>query len=117
MARRFVESASVVEASSAVLYSRRCLSQHLPENIHQAAATLTAALQSGHVSAAALDVFNPEPIPANHPIRTMPNVILAAHISSVSIPAVTNLRETTAKIALMALRGEALINVVNGVKA
>lgn len=78
---------------------------------------LTVALQSGHVSAAALDVFNPEPIPPDHPIRTMPNVILAAHISSVSIPAVTNLRETTAKIALMALRGEPLINIVNGVKA
>lgn len=77
---------------------------------------LLAALQSGHVSAAALDVFNPEPIPLDHPVRSMPNVILAAHISSVSIPAVTNLRETTARIALMALNNEPLINIVNGVK-
>lgn len=77
---------------------------------------LTAALQAGQVSAAALDVFNPEPIPVDHPIRKMPNVILAAHISSASVPAVTNLREMTAKIALMALKGEPLINIVNGVK-
>jgi phosphoglycerate dehydrogenase-like enzyme len=76
---------------------------------------LTAALQSGHVSAAALDVFNPEPIPADHPIRKMDNVILASHIASVSGPAVTKLRQTAAKLALMAINGEPLPNVVNGV--
>lgn len=79
-------------------------------------AALTSALQSGHVSAAALDVFNPEPIPADHPIRSMPNVILASHIASASVPAVKKLRETAANLAVMALRGERLPNVVNGVE-
>lgn len=76
---------------------------------------LTAALQSGHVSAAALDVFNPEPVPADHPIRSMDNVILASHIASVSGPAVRKLRETVARLALTALSGQPLPNVVNGV--
>ncbi len=77
-------------------------------------AALTTALQSGHVSAAALDVFNPEPIPADHPILKMDNVILASHIASASVPAVKKLRETAAKLALLALQGEKLPNVVNG---
>jgi D-3-phosphoglycerate dehydrogenase len=77
-------------------------------------ADITDALQSGHLAGAALDVFDPEPIPAGHPIRTMPNVILAAHIASASPPAVKTLRETAARIALLAVRGEALPTVVNG---
>jgi len=78
-------------------------------------AAITGALQSGHLAAAALDVFDPEPIPTDHPIRKMPNVILAAHIASASLPASKTLHEAAARIALRAVRGETLPNIVNGV--
>lgn len=78
-------------------------------------AALTEALQSGQVSVAALDVFAPEPIPADHPILKMENVVVASHVASCSVPAVRKLRETAANLAVMALRGEALRSVVNGV--
>ena len=76
-------------------------------------AALTAALESRHVAAAALDVFSPEPIPAGHPILKLDNVIVASHVASTSVPAVKKLRETAAKLALMALNGQSLPNVVN----
>ena len=78
-------------------------------------ASLTEALQSGQVSACALDVFAPEPIPVDHPILKMDQVIVASHIASCSVPAVRKLRETAANLAAMAVRGEKLPNVVNGV--
>ena len=76
---------------------------------------LTEALQAGRVSAAALDVFAPEPIPPGHPILKMDNVIVASHIASASVPAVRKLRTTVANLALAAIRGEPLSSVVNGV--
>ena len=76
---------------------------------------LTEALQSGRISAAALDVFAPEPLPREHPILKMPNVVVASHIASVSEPAVRKLRETAAKLVAQALGGQPLQNVVNGV--
>ena len=72
------------------------------------------ALQSGHLGGAALDVFNPEPIPAGHAVLSQGNVIVASHIASVSGPAVRTLRETVARQAAMALRGERMPNIVNG---
>jgi D-3-phosphoglycerate dehydrogenase len=76
---------------------------------------LIAALESGHIAAAALDVFDPEPVPADSPLRKMPQVISASHLASVSPKAVATLRETTARTAAIALRGEKLAHIVNGV--
>jgi D-3-phosphoglycerate dehydrogenase / 2-oxoglutarate reductase len=76
---------------------------------------LVAALQDGHLAAAALDVCDPEPIPPNHPLLRMPNVIVAAHVASTSSRAVRTLRETAAGLVAKCLRGEALPNIVNGV--
>lgn len=76
---------------------------------------LVAALESGQVAGAALDVCDPEPIPLDSPLRTMPQVIVSAHIASASVAAVRTLRETAAGIVSRALRGEPLPNVVNGV--
>ncbi|MGE5195159.1 MAG: hypothetical protein ACM3U2_21920 [Deltaproteobacteria bacterium] len=45
----------------------------------------------------------------------MTNVILSAHIASATPKAVRTLRETAANIASLALTGQPLPNIVNGV--
>jgi hypothetical protein len=45
-------------------------------------AALARALREGWIAGAALDVFNTEPLPAGHPFRTAPNLVLTPHQAS-----------------------------------
>jgi D-3-phosphoglycerate dehydrogenase len=42
-------------------------------------AAMIDALKSGHIRHAGLDVYNVEPLPADHPLTKLPNVTLSAH--------------------------------------
>jgi phosphoglycerate dehydrogenase-like enzyme len=42
---------------------------------------LVAALNAGEIAGAALDVYEQEPLPADHPLWTMPNVLLTPHVA------------------------------------
>lgn len=45
---------------------------------------LTDALRAGEIGGAALDVCNPEPLPSDHPLWKMPNVIITPHVAAAS---------------------------------
>jgi phosphoglycerate dehydrogenase-like enzyme len=67
---------------------------------------LTKALDSGHVAGAGIDVYQPEPLPAGHPLLSHPNVILTPHTAGLT--AETNVRSTMSAVEqiITALRGE-----------
>ena len=47
-------------------------------------AALIDALRSGHLAGAGLDVFNREPLPADHPFRSLDNVVVTPHVGYVT---------------------------------
>lgn len=48
---------------------------------------LTEAMGDGHLHGAGLDVTDPEPLPAQHPLRDLPNVLITPHVGGWSITA------------------------------
>jgi glyoxylate/hydroxypyruvate reductase A len=48
---------------------------------------LVAALQSGQIGEATLDVFATEPLPPGHPFWAMDNVLITPHVASIALPA------------------------------
>ena len=76
---------------------------------------LVAALRDGRVAGAGLDVTDPEPLPADHPLWRMPNVIITPHIAWYG-----NNRERQVALAQENIRrfiaGDPLLNVVDPAK-
>lgn len=74
---------------------------------------LVRALQQKRIAGAALDVTSPEPLPPNHPLWSMPNVILTPH-NAVASDLVLNRTLTLAAENLRRyVRGDRLVSVVD----
>jgi phosphoglycerate dehydrogenase-like enzyme len=71
------------------------------------------ALRAGKLFAAGLDVTDPEPLPADHPLLSLPNCIVVPHIASASYATRERMAVMCARNALAVLRGEPAPNAVN----
>ncbi len=105
------ETRGIINARTLALLPRGAFVLNAARGGHVVDSALLAALESGHVAAAALDVFEPEPLPAEHPYWAHPRVVMTPHAASITIPAsvapqvVENLRRVR--------QGAPLINLVD----
>jgi glyoxylate reductase len=77
---------------------------------HQA---LYEALQSGQLGAAALDVTEPEPLPADSPLLQLPNCIVLPHLGSASQRTREQMALLAARNLMAGLQGRKLPHCVN----
>jgi D-3-phosphoglycerate dehydrogenase len=66
---------------------------------------LTAALDAGTLGAAAVDVTDPEPLPAGHPLRSHPRALVTPHMAFYSVEAEEELRRRACDEVLRSLAG------------
>jgi glyoxylate reductase len=71
------------------------------------------ALRANDIFAAGLDVTEPEPLPADHPLVGLPNCIVVPHIASASRVTRDRMAEMAAANLLAGLRGERLPTPIN----
>ncbi len=76
-------------------------------------AALLAALGSGQLAGAALDVFAGEPLAAGSPLRSAANLMLSPHISAATPSALGRTFDTAAQNVRRVLRGEPARGIVN----
>ena len=67
---------------------------------------LVAALQNREIAAAALDVTDPEPLPADHPLLRLPNCTVIPHLGSATVKTRNAMAELAARNVALGLAGE-----------
>ncbi|MCS6862983.1 MAG: D-2-hydroxyacid dehydrogenase [Abditibacteriales bacterium] len=75
--------------------------------------SLVTALRDGLIAGAALDVTPLEPLPPNHPLWTMPNVVITPHVAGASPLRVERLVDLFSENLRRFLRGEAMLSVID----
>jgi glyoxylate reductase len=73
---------------------------------------LARALADGRIAAAALDVTEPEPLPRDHPLLSLPQAIITPHLGSATVETRRRMAELSVENLMAGLHGEPLVHPV-----
>ena len=73
---------------------------------------LVLALKNGQPGMAALDVYDDEPLPMDHPFRQLSNILMTPHLGFVSEPVYKRLSQGALMAVEAWLKGDTLVNIV-----
>ncbi|MCZ6680218.1 MAG: NAD(P)-dependent oxidoreductase, partial [Candidatus Poribacteria bacterium] len=65
-------------------------------------------LKAGEIAGAAVDVTDPEPLPTDHPLLTLDNLLVCPHLGSATVQTRTRMATMAAENVLAGLKGESL---------
>jgi phosphoglycerate dehydrogenase-like enzyme len=107
------ETRGLVDAAFLASMQPRAWLVNVARGAHVVTDDLVRALQQGTIGGAALDVTDPEPMPAGHPLWTQPNCIITPHIANtpeMGLPLIAlRVRDNVSRF----VRGEPLLGLVD----
>ena len=107
------ETKNLIGASEIALMKPTAILVNTARGVIVEQRALVEALQSGRIAGAALDVFWAEPLPENHPILKMENVVITPHIGSASADVPLHQSKMIVRDILAYFGGESMQHVFN----
>ena len=92
-------------AADMAVYARQMSADNSKE-ISRLKRNLIRALQEGKLFGAALDVFEKEPLPLDHPFVTMENIVLTPHMGAATEDSVLRCTHTCCEEIVQVFKGE-----------
>lgn len=108
-----VRTRQVIDAAHFAEMKQGCIFVNVSRGALVDTAALTEAVRAGRFRGVGLDVTEPEPLPADHPLHDYPNVLITPHMAGPSDHNRRRSFELVCDNIARFLRGENLFNVVN----
>jgi glyoxylate/hydroxypyruvate reductase A len=105
------QTENILDAKLFAMLPKGAFVINIGRGAHLVDADLLAALESGHIAGATLDVFRPEPLPSDHPFWQHPRILMTPHVAGTGDP--DSAAQVVAENIRRAKSGEPLLNEVD----
>jgi glyoxylate/hydroxypyruvate reductase A len=105
------QTENILDAKLFAMLPKGAFVINIGRGAHLVDADLLAALDSGHIAGATLDVFRPEPLPSDHPFWQHPRILMTPHVAGTGDP--DSAAQVVAENIRRAKSGEPLLNEVD----